>query len=586
MKNDKPLKLKVLVCFVVLVFMCLCDLYIIVNLSHNYQILAIGACITFVWMTLTLDGWMNWREMESQERDAQYQDILKAEKSSYLAFQKKTEELDNKLNFIGQKIMGLEKGNTAGQKRIEAMVRKLLEEQKRIAKLTIGSSKENADALMNSHNQLLKQMEQFLEMADAMEGGWNVGQGGDYQQDLKELKESQKEVLDGISKLWDNSSMQPAKPAGGLSEVTEEEMAALLSGTDTTETAGQSPLDNTKSTDKETLEETKGAEAKEPDDTNSTGQEPADKIEAEESGLSEDTGGMGAEEAASAALESQAPSNSAGEEEPEAEKALNAMDEKAEESSPESEGKPEAAEVAKASSAMDEKDKEAGKEEAVPDAAGEGNTIEAELEKAVPDAADGGKKPVETVASKEPDGAVDKKRLAELQEAQAVKEVKTETAKTGEGQNPKAQEAGAEGMPKPGTGTDGKGSGEKPADGARKALGAGPSGSMSPEDIAALVAGTAAPSGQGMAENTRNASGTPAKAGALKAEVPKPKPTKANPNGMMSPEEIAALIANSEVDELPEELPEVKTEKPAMPDMSDPGKTMSPEEIAALIANM
>lgn len=563
MKNDKPLKLKVLVCFVVLVFMCLCDLYIIVNLSHNYQILAIGACITFVWMTLTLDGWMNWREMESQERDAQYQDILKAEKSSYLAFQKKTEELDNKLNFIGQKIMGLEKGNTAGQKRIEAMVRKLLEEQKRIAKLTIGSSKENADALMNSHNQLLKQMEQFLEMADAMEGGWNVSQGGDYQQDLKELKESQKEVLDGISKLWDNGSLQAVKPAGGLSEVTEEEMAALLSGTDTTETAGQSPLDNTKSTDKETLEETKGAEAKEPDDTNSTGQGPADKIEDEESGLSEDTGNTEPEEAASV------------------------VDEKVKESSLASEEKPEAAEAAKASSAMDEKDKEAGKEEAVPGEAGVGNTIEAELEKAVLDAAvDGGKKPVETVASKEPDGAVDKKRLAELQEAEAAKEVETGTAKTGEGQNSKAQEAGAEGTPKPGTGTDGKGSGEKPADGAGKALGAGPSGSMSPEDIAALVAGTAASSGQAMAENTGNASGTPAKAGAPKAEVPKPKPPKANPNGMMSPEEIAALIANSEVDELPEELPEVKTEKPAMPDMSDPGKTMSPEEIAALIANM
>ena len=60
-----------------------------------------------------------------------------------------------------------------------------------------------------------------------------------------------------------------------------------------------------------------------------------------------------------------------------------------------------------------------------------------------------------------------------------------------------------------------------------------------------------------------------------------------NDNGMMSPEDIAALIANAESEELPdiaEKFPE--EEKPPVPDMSDPNRPMSPEDIAALIANM
>ena len=69
-----------------------------------------------------------------------------------------------------------------------------------------------------------------------------------------------------------------------------------------------------------------------------------------------------------------------------------------------------------------------------------------------------------------------------------------------------------------------------------------------------------------------------------------------DPNKKLDPDEIAALIANmngetAEEVKAPiveEPIPEepVMEEKPPMPDMSDPNKTMSPDEIAALIANM
>ena len=72
-----------------------------------------------------------------------------------------------------------------------------------------------------------------------------------------------------------------------------------------------------------------------------------------------------------------------------------------------------------------------------------------------------------------------------------------------------------------------------------------------------------------------------------------------DPNRIMSPDEISALLASMAADtesaaslpdaELVEDEPEpepVEEEKPPMPDLSDPNRQMSPDEIAALFANL
>ena len=70
-----------------------------------------------------------------------------------------------------------------------------------------------------------------------------------------------------------------------------------------------------------------------------------------------------------------------------------------------------------------------------------------------------------------------------------------------------------------------------------------------------------------------------------------PMPDLSDPNKMMSPDDIAALLANMGGDSAPAEEPApepepVAEEKPPMPDLSDPNKTLSPDEIEALFANL
>lgn len=86
------------------------------------------------------------------------------------------------------------------------------------------------------------------------------------------------------------------------------------------------------------------------------------------------------------------------------------------------------------------------------------------------------------------------------------------------------------------------------------------------------------------------------------AEEKPPMPDLSDPNKMMSPDDIAALLASMGGEDIPAEesaaepeptpeepetvLEPAAEEKPPMPDLSDPNKMMSPDDIAALLANM
>ncbi|MBO5371466.1 MAG: hypothetical protein J6A75_01985 [Lachnospiraceae bacterium] len=71
-----------------------------------------------------------------------------------------------------------------------------------------------------------------------------------------------------------------------------------------------------------------------------------------------------------------------------------------------------------------------------------------------------------------------------------------------------------------------------------------------------------------------------------KIEIPELEPQASisnDPNHVMTPEEIAKLIGETNAEPEPEPVVE---EKPPMPDMSNPNHVMTPDEIAALLANM
>ncbi len=108
---------------------------------------------------------------------------------------------------------------------------------------------------------------------------------------------------------------------------------------------------------------------------------------------------------------------------------------------------------------------------------------------------------------------------------------------------------------------------------------------MTPDEIAALLANTMDETEAPAEEIVEEPMIEPA----VEEEKP-PMPDLSDPNHVMTPDEIAALLANTmdETEAPAEEIveePVVEEEKPPMPDLSDPNHVMTPDEIAALLAN-
>jgi len=105
MGNNKTQKRKVQITSIITLFVFLVDIYLIIYVPADY-ILATAAFITLVSTIFTINSWFKLKDIEDQRREEQYTDIMKAEKGTYVITQEMLKELDNKINFIGQKIFG------------------------------------------------------------------------------------------------------------------------------------------------------------------------------------------------------------------------------------------------------------------------------------------------------------------------------------------------------------------------------------------------------------------------------------------------------------------------------------------------
>lgn len=211
MGNDKAQKRKVQITSIITLFVFLLDIYLIIYVPTDY-ILATAAFVTLVFAIFTLNSWFKLKELENIRREEQYTDIMKAEKGTYVVTLDMLKDIDEKINFIGQKIMPLGKVGDANQRKIAAMLDSIIEDQKKVAKITISRSKENADALMNSNDKLLVQMSAFREVIENIQSQVNQqieasSQGNSEIGNIKnELFDKIQEMTDSIKKEVDEIS--------------------------------------------------------------------------------------------------------------------------------------------------------------------------------------------------------------------------------------------------------------------------------------------------------------------------------------------------------------------------------------------
>ncbi|MCI8299860.1 MAG: hypothetical protein HFI69_05845 [Lachnospiraceae bacterium] len=550
MENERTPKKRLQTTLVLTLLICLIDIYIIINIPEDYIILAASAIITMIFALLSVNSWFKWKETEGQIRNEQYSDIMSVQKSSYVVIQKKVQDIDDKINFIGQKIMNLEKAGDVDQRKISSILDNIVDDQKKIAKITVSRSKENAEALMNSNDKLLLQMEEFRNSIASMQEQLLTRQGEIHNQESQELIENKKEILSRVMELKEllvkeadeisenilNSKQSLEESYNNVMEAAAEAKEVHPAETNITETAEQEMA-------KEAVisEESSGSVEEHPELSENAPQKSVDEsIEAS----AEDLTTPATPKEQEAVTESVAESMEAAQDVTPEDLPVNAneqtsLPESAEQSlMPEDLTVPQSMETEQNAMPKDLTlpEPEEAEQSAVPEEVAIPQSVEAEHSSTVEDI---------TVPQSVETGAQNSvpEDTAVPQSVEAAKHTSIDSISAPEPNLAGEQESAA--------------------------------GAAYIQELLKESQQTSAVDEQPAPMENRSE-----KQAAADSSVQ-------NHNDSMSPEDIAALIANTESEELPEMTEKFQEEeKPPVPDMSDPNRPMSPEDIAALIANM
>lgn len=142
--SEKNVRFRINISLLVAVVLLVADLYAMINMPQKFIILAIITALFLVAIYFLVDSISIYLMAEKNRKEEQYDSIFKSEKASYLLLRKTFDDLYELI----------EKGNQSRKANVEDIIHA----QKAVAKVSIGRSKENADALMNSNDHIMEKI--------------------------------------------------------------------------------------------------------------------------------------------------------------------------------------------------------------------------------------------------------------------------------------------------------------------------------------------------------------------------------------------------------------------------------------------
>lgn len=142
--SEKNVRFRINITLLIAVVLLVADLYAMINMPQKFIILAIITALFLVAIYFLVDSISIYLMAEKNHKEEQYDSIFKSEKASYLLLRKTFDDLYELI----------EKGNQSRKTNVEDIIHA----QKAVAKVSIGRSKENADALMNSNDRIMEKI--------------------------------------------------------------------------------------------------------------------------------------------------------------------------------------------------------------------------------------------------------------------------------------------------------------------------------------------------------------------------------------------------------------------------------------------
>ena len=142
--SEKNVRFRINITLLIAVVLLVADLYAMINMPQKFIILAIITALFLVAIYFLVDSISIYLMAEKNRKEEQYDSIFKSEKAAYLLLRKTFDDLYELI----------EKGNQSRKANVEDIIHA----QKAVAKVSIGRSKENADALMNSNDHIMEKI--------------------------------------------------------------------------------------------------------------------------------------------------------------------------------------------------------------------------------------------------------------------------------------------------------------------------------------------------------------------------------------------------------------------------------------------
>ena len=143
-KKEKNYRLSLVISILIAACLFVADLYIMINMPQNVLALVAVNVLFLAAIYYVIDAVTRQISAAAERKEEQYYSIFKSEKASYLLLRKTFDDLYELI----------EKGNQSRKANVEDIIHA----QKAVAKVSIGRSKENADALMNSNDHIMEKI--------------------------------------------------------------------------------------------------------------------------------------------------------------------------------------------------------------------------------------------------------------------------------------------------------------------------------------------------------------------------------------------------------------------------------------------
>ena len=189
MQDKKQKKAKIQVIFLILIstLVILADFYAIINYPKEYMLIAAITVIFMICLWGVISGFFSLSALKEDRREEQYDSIFKSEKASYLMLRKYFDEIEGKIEIL--------------QKESKIPTEDTINAQKGIAKVVINRNKENADAIMNSNEQLMETFEHLENKLKESNDFIIESQKNVIYDNLKDIMEKQQVLSDSIKDM-------------------------------------------------------------------------------------------------------------------------------------------------------------------------------------------------------------------------------------------------------------------------------------------------------------------------------------------------------------------------------------------------